>query len=243
MIVFMANLSVAEAAERLGVGVPRIHQRIADGSLRAERIGSQWVVDELSLLRVGERKLPGRPLSARSAWALIALSEGDDVALSDLASVERGRARERLEGLIELVAGGPGSEEQVRGVAAELRAVFRNRAGLERCRAAASDLPSLREDVRWESLVSSAVSGIASLEVEGYVESANVEALVRDFLLRPGAEDANVLIHVLPADQRAYPESKLLLAADLADQRGPREELRAVELLREVADDFKGASR
>jgi excisionase family DNA binding protein len=242
-IVFMANLSVAEAAKRLGVGVPRIHQRIADGSLRAERIGSQWVVDELSLLRVGERTVAGRPLSARSAWALIALSEGDEMALSELAAVERARARERLERLIELAAGGPGSEDQVRGVAAELRAVFRNRAGLERCRAAASDLPSLREDVRWESLVSTAVSGIASMEVEGYVESGKVKSLVRDFLLLPGAEDANVLIHVLPVGQKAYPESKLLLAADLADHRGPREELRAVELLREVADDFEGVSR
>lgn len=48
----MARVSVAEAARRLGVGVPRIHQRIADGSLRAERLGSQWVVDELSLLQV-----------------------------------------------------------------------------------------------------------------------------------------------------------------------------------------------
>jgi excisionase family DNA binding protein len=239
----MSNLSVAEAAKRLGVGVPRIHQRIADGSLRAERIGSQWVVDELSLLQVEERKAAGRPLSARSAWALIAMSEGDDAALSDLASVERARAKARLKRLIELVAGGANSEEHVRGVAAEIRAAFRNRAGMERCQAAPSDLPSLREDVRWESLVSTAVSGIASMEVEGYVESGNLNSLERDFLLRPGAENANVLIHVLPAGQKAYPESKLLLAADLADQRGPREELRAVELLQEVADDFEGASR
>ena len=42
----MGAVSVAQAAERLGVSVPRIHQRIADGSLSAERIGFQWVVDE-----------------------------------------------------------------------------------------------------------------------------------------------------------------------------------------------------
>ena len=63
MIVCMGNVSVAEAAQRLGVGVPRIHQRIADGSLRAERIGSQWVVDELSLLRAAERKEPAAPVA------------------------------------------------------------------------------------------------------------------------------------------------------------------------------------
>jgi excisionase family DNA binding protein len=39
-------VSVAEAAKRIGVSVPRIHQRIAEGSLRGQRIGSQWMVDE-----------------------------------------------------------------------------------------------------------------------------------------------------------------------------------------------------
>ena len=58
----MGAVSVAQAAERLGVSVPRIHQRIADGSLSAERIGSQWVVDERSLLRIQERSKAGRPL-------------------------------------------------------------------------------------------------------------------------------------------------------------------------------------
>ena len=85
----MASVSVAEAAKSLGVGVSRIHQRIADGSLRAERVGSQWVVDELSLLRVAERHRPGRPLSARSAWAIIALAEGDEESLRALAPGER----------------------------------------------------------------------------------------------------------------------------------------------------------
>lgn len=65
----MEAVSVAQAAERIGVSVPRIHQRIADGSLSAERIGSQWAVDERSLLRIQERSKAGRPISARSAWA------------------------------------------------------------------------------------------------------------------------------------------------------------------------------
>ncbi len=41
----MGAVSVAQAAERLGVSVPRIHQRIANGSLSAERIGSQRAVN------------------------------------------------------------------------------------------------------------------------------------------------------------------------------------------------------
>jgi len=243
MIVFMGNVSVAEAAKRLGVGVPRIHQRIADGSLRAERIGSQWVVDELSLLRVAENTSPGRPLSARSGWALIALADGDEEALADLAPVERARAKARLEELLALLAEPPKSEEDVRRIASVLRSWFRNRASRELRRAVSADLPRLREDARWESIVRPAVSGIASLEVDGYIDGLNLKPLSDDFLLVPADRDANVVIHVLPERQKAYPESRLLLAADLAEHRGPREELRAVELLRQVADEYQGDKR
>ncbi len=240
----MANVSVAEAARRLGVGVPRIHQRIADGSLRAERIGSQWVADELSLLRVAERNEPGRPLSARSAWAIIALAEYDEEALAALAPVERSRARARLEELLLLVAEPPMAEDDdVRRIASVLRSMFRKRAVRELRKAADADLPQLREDARWESVLSSAASGIASSDVDGYLAVDDVESLSRAFLLLPADEDANVVIHVLPRGQRAYPESKLLLAADLADQRGPREELRAAELLRDVAESRDGTKR
>lgn len=240
---FVANVSVAEAAKRLGVGVPRIHQRIADGSLRAERIGSQWVVDELSLLRVAERRHAGRPLSARSAWAIIASAEGDGEALSVLAPVERSRAKARIKELLALVAQPPKSEGDVRRIAAALRLRFRNRADSLLRKAVPSDLPRLRDDGRWESLMSPAASGIASLDVDGYLSGANVELLSHDYLLIPAEHDANVVVHVLPEGQRAYPNSKLLLAADLADRRGPREELRAADLLRVVAEEWKAVER
>jgi excisionase family DNA binding protein len=238
-IVFMANLSVVEAARRLGVGVPRIHKRIADGSLRAERIGSQWVVDELSLLRVVERNEPGRPPSARSAWAIIALAEGDDEAFLRLAPSERARAKSRLNALLDSAAKRSHGEAEVRSSASALRLMFRNRAGLVLRKAALADLSGLRDDARWQSLASSAVSGIASQDVDGYLAGSDVDSLSRDFLLMPADSDANVVIHVLPEGQQAYPDSKLLLAADLADQRGPREELRAAELLREIAEEVK----
>jgi excisionase family DNA binding protein len=239
----MANLSVAEAAKRLGVGVPRIHQRISDGSLRAERIGSQWVVDELSLLRVAERKAAGRPLSARSAWAIIALAEGDVEELAALAPVERSRAKARLDELLSLVARPVKPESDVRHIASELRLMFRNRAELLSRRVAGADLPKLREDPRWESIVSPAASGIGSVDIDGYLAPNDVEPVSREYLLMPADADANVIIHILPNDQKAYAGSKLLLAVDLADQRGPREELRAAELLQELAVEWKAAKR
>lgn len=235
-IVFVANVSVAEAARRLGVGVPRVHQRIADGSLRAERVGSQWVVDELSLLRVAERRTPGRPLSARSAWALIAMAEGDREALADLAAVERARARARLEKLLARVAAAPQREADLRLIASELRSLLGKRASRELRKAADADLADLRLDPRWRSLVSPAASGIATLDVDGYLAANDLRSLTEEFLLMPASGDANVVIHLLPERQKAYPRSKLLLAADLAERRGPREEARAVELLREVAE-------
>ena len=236
-ILFVAKMSVAEAARRLGVGVPRIHQRIRDGSLRAERLGSQWVVDELSLLHVAERKEGGRPLSARSAWAIIAVAEGDEVAIASLAAAERSRAKARLEELLSLVAKPARSEQAVRRVASALRLQFRNRARMQSYKAAVDDLPQLRADLRWESVIDAAARGIASSDVDGYLAPHNVDALVRQYLLVPAAADvdANVVMHVLPEGQKPYPDSLLRLAIDLADLRGPREELRAAELLHDVA--------
>jgi excisionase family DNA binding protein len=124
----MTSLSVAQAAERLGVSVPRIHQRIADGSLAAERIGSQWAVDERSLLRIQERSKAGRPLSARSAWAVIAASEGDRGRLRASGSAAPARARMQLKRLLE-PAGEPSvGEEAVRELGVSLRSMLRNRA-------------------------------------------------------------------------------------------------------------------
>lgn len=234
---FVGYLSVAQAAERLGVGVSRIHQRIADRSVDAQLIGSRWVVDELSVLRVAERSRPGRPLSARSAWAIIALAEQDDAALTALAPVERTRAKARLRELLNLASEVPRSEHEVRLVSQALRRIFQGRARMRSFKAAAADLHRLREDARWASVVDTAASGIASTSVDGYAYAGQVDGMSRDYLLIPSEEDQNVRARILPAGQRPYPTSRLLLAADLADSRSPREELRAAELVHAVACD------
>ena len=123
------------------------------------------------------------------------------------------------------------------GLRSALRSLLRNRAQRELRKAADADLPALRKDPRWESITSSAASGIASADLDGYVSPKDLKPLAEEFLLMPADSDANVIIHVLPEGQKAYPGSKLLLAADLAEQRGPREELRAAELLHEVAQE------
>lgn len=231
----MGSVSVAQAAERLGVSVPRIHQRIADGSLAAERIGSQWAVDERSLLRIQERSKAGRPLSARSAWAVIAASESDRDRLRSSGSAASSRARIQLKRLLE-PAGEPSvGEEEVCELAVSLRLLFRNRAERRLLRAVPTDLADLRADERWAALVDLGSSGIASGDVEGYLAESDVDRLVKDYLLVDADRDANVVLHVIPDGQFPFPDSRLRLAADLAEHRGPREEAQAAELLHELA--------
>lgn len=239
----MAAVSVAQAAERLGVSVPRIHQRIADGSLAAERIGSQWVVDERSLLRVQERRKAGRPLSARSAWAVIAASEGDGDRLRPNGPAASARARMQLKRLLEPAVERVAGEEAVGDLAVSLRSIFRNRAQRRLLRAAPVDLADLRADDRWVKIVELGASGIASADVEGYLAESEVDGVVRDYLLVEADRDANVVLHVVPDGQYPYPESRLRLAADLAEHRGPREEARAAELLHELASEWNGGER
>jgi excisionase family DNA binding protein len=242
----VGQISVAEAAKRLGVGVPRVHQRIADGSLPAVRVGSQWVIDEASLPLVSESRTPGRPLSRRSAWALLAVSEANQRVLGGLAPAERSRARNRLRQLLALSSTDSAlSEAQVDAAASLLRSSFRSRAERRLYRASPRDLPDLRGDHRVVlSGVSHPHSGIASGDlVEGYVATHDVDAVVGDYLLSPVAadKDANVVLHAAFADILQTADiGPLLLAADLAEHRRPREEVRAAELLREIAKDRPG---
>ena len=239
----MGAVSVAQAAERLGVSVPRIHQRIADGSLAAERIGSQWVVDERSLLRIQERSKAGRPYSARSAWAVIAASEDDSDRVGGSRPAVSARVRMQLKRLLEPAAEPAADEEVVRQLVVSLRSVLRNRAGRRLLRAAPADLADLRADERWAMIVDLGPSGLASPDVEGYLAESLVQGILKDYLLVESDRDANVVLHVVSDGQYPYPDSRLRLAADLADHRGPREEARAAELLHELALEWKAGER
>lgn len=239
----MGSVSVAQAAQWLGVSVPRIHQRIADGSLVAERIGAQWVVDERSLLHVQERSKAGRPFSARSAWVLIAVSEHDRDALRPSGSAAVSRARKQLGRLLAMAVARPDGEESVKELAASPRSMFRNRAERRQLRAASADLADLRADPRWACLVDLGASGIASADVEGYLDESKVRGVVKDYLLVESDDDANVVLHVIPDAQDPFPNSRLRLAADLAEHRGPREEARAAELVHDLAMVWKDAAR
>ena len=156
----------------------RIHQRIADGSLSAERIGSQWVVDERSLRHVQERSKAGRPRSARSAWAVIAASVDDRDRVGVRGPASSARSRMQLKRLLEPAAEPVADEEVVGQLVVSLRSVFRNRVQRRVLRAAPADLVDLRADDRWTMLVDLGVSGIASPDVQGYLGESDVDPVV-----------------------------------------------------------------
>jgi len=228
----MASLSVSQAARQLGVSVARVHQRIQDGSLPAERVGHQWVIDAADLARASQNP-SGRPLSPRSAWQLGSVAAGAD---ADLRSDQRSRARARLREFASLVESVDEREEGV--VAAALASLLRRRAERHVLQAARPDLADLLRDAR---LVPSGVSApgaelSATGIVEGYVPRSDLEQLIADYLLVPGGRQANVILHVVPesaeADLVHGSVPALFIAADLADHHGPREQVAALRIVR-----------
>lgn len=256
----MEQISVAEAAGLLDVDVSRIRQRIADGSLAAEKVGHQWVIDAATVKQL-DYKGAGRPLSSRSAWALawVALREIPDDSpdsrdsgsrgcdASDallLGPVERSRGRARLRQLLRQVRDledSPDDDHQAEAVAALARLLLRNRARRLLLRCSPRDLDDLRRDDRLTLAgISSASAGIASGDiVEAYVRADDIDHLVEEFLLVDADRDsANVVLHVVDADrlQLSAPANNwLLLAADLAEYYRPRETVRAAQLLHAAA--------
>lgn len=258
----MGRISVAEAARHLGVGERRVLQRIADGSLRAERIGQRWAIDERDLLPLDDQRDPGRPISERSAWAIIAaafvlLYEAEDRRpasdwLTSLAPSERSRAQNRLHNLLADHPHAAG-EEPIAEAASRLRALLGNRADRVLLHASPRDLGDLRDDGRLALAgLSSPDSGVVAGDlVEAYLDAANLDALLDHYLLDKVQReaDANVILHVVPDDVaqqapdlwRAAAGLPLLLAVDLAEHRRPREQARAADLVAELHDHVMNA--
>lgn len=232
------QVSVAEAAELLGVHPQRVHQRIRAGSLPAHKIGNQWVVEMSDVRRIKRHAGPGRPLSSKSAWDLLAVAAGDPAA-AGLSPSARSRARSRLRSLLVHA-----SSDEPDDAAVHLVRTLGNRAARALFVASPRDLPDVREDERVHpSGVCLPESNMSVAAVaEGYVYSEHLDGIVEDHLLSPAPRSrANVILHVVPAaathpaliDVAAVARSPLAIAADLAEHDGVRER---GEALRSLAD-------
>lgn len=234
------NVSVVEAAEMLGVHPQRVHQRIREGSLPAEKVGNQWVVEMNDLRRIEHHAGPGRPLSSKSAWDLLTVA-ADDRAAYDLSPSARSRARSRLRNLLVHASAAEFDE-----AAAHVVNALRNRAKRVLFVASPRDLPDLREDDCLH------LSGVSLPEsnmsfddvVEGYVSSDDLDALVDAYLLSHAPRSrANVILHVVPSDMEhpaladldGFARSRLALAADLAEHDSVREKGEAIRTVDDLS--------
>lgn len=213
------EMSVADYARRRGVSRQRALAMIRAGQLPAKRVGRAWVIDQKE---VNLRHSYGRPLGPRMIDALVGALSGRP--LAGLSSEERHFTSKYLERL-------RGADDPARLLHSWMRSRQR---GLVEVAANPADLAEIARDPR---LVPSGISDERSRlsavrELEGYIASDDLPALLRDNLLIE-SDAPNVRLHVV----EKLPDRPLplgLLLADLADWNGPREDARVIELLRGI---------
>jgi excisionase family DNA binding protein len=233
----MSQLSVSEAAHRLGVSARRVHERIQDGSLAAEKVGGRWLVSDLDVVELRHRTRPGRPLSERSAWALLAAAGDGRLLKEGFAAPERSRARARLRALRSAADLADPDE-----ITVLLGHALRRRSERRLFVASPRDLDGVRGDARVTvSGLNHPGSTLSAADIaEGYVRADDLSDVVDVHLLSPAPRlRANVVLHLLspaagPFASDLVMTSDLLYAADLAEHPGVRERNEALEAARRV---------
>jgi len=215
-------LGVVDAAAELGVSPRRVRQMLANGAIHGERVGRAWVIGSEQLHKAGHRRSEvGRPWSAASAWAVLAIADGEEPVLS---AVERSRARKRLAEGLDSIGGRLGAR-------ADQRSYYAHPSLLDRL----ANVPGV---VR--SGVSAALEYGADLLVgetfEGYVRSRDLDELVSKYGLDDQAARPNVLLRVVddsvwPFQRAQRSAGRAVVAVDLLDSAEPRTRRAGTELL------------
>lgn len=199
------DLSVPEAAERLGLTPQRVNALLLSGQIRGRKVGGRWVIEESETLKL--RRLT-RPMSQRVAWAAILGPDNADW----LSQPDRSKLKSRLRQLA--------SHEQPGRQIASWLASRANPIDLSAPAGAASRLAGDPDLV--PSGISDPRSGLSGgSEIEFYAQPGKLEHVIRRHLLVE-SPSGNVRLREA-AVPLANPVPLLLLAADLADRNGPRE--------------------
>lgn len=211
-------LSVEEFAKRAGISPRAVRFRIAEGTLRAEKVGGYWVVDYPD---ASTRRRPGRRLGVRSFDLLADYLDGDR---EELTSDQRRRAKERAQQIHK--HGIP----QVRLYAERPEIV------VARFHAADDDLAELRNDPR---LVPTGVSHpdaeVYGPVVDAYVSSGDRGEIELFHLLE--SEVPSVCNVTLRMQDPPPTVRRLHVVADLLDDHNPRSRAEASRLLGVVLKD------
>lgn len=224
------EVSIREAARQLRLSSRRVRALAAAGRIPARRIDERtWVVD-VDAARRGpyNRRAPGRPLSPRSCWAILAVAEGREPL--GLSASERARARTRAAALAELPPGSLAGRAVLHGLAA-------HRGVLER----------LADDGRLVLGGASAAqrrgADVIALDyVEAYVREDDLGPIVAAYALRSAIAGAeNVLLRApaprwpFPRESRVAPAS--VVAIDLIDAGDERSVRAGRALLRRIVTE------
>jgi excisionase family DNA binding protein len=210
----MPEIGISEAARRLGIGEQRVRSLAASGRLPARRLGRVWLLDSSAVEARPKRARRGRPLSARSAWALLLVLEGRAADI-ELHRSERARAATRAADAQALAPGELSARAQVRWH-------FAHPAALERI--ARDDRVVLGgEAAAAHHRANLAGGGL----VELYVREEDASDIELEFALRPvAAAEANLKLRLPNAfwpfriGERIAPRA--FIAADLIDDGDER---------------------
>lgn len=222
------QIGTSEAAQRLGISSRRLRALLETGRIPGQQISGRWVINEGDLARFLPRRSSGRPLTRRSAWQLINhIQDGTfrHSPVGDVEPIERHRLNLRLQRLRE-------SRDPLDLICSMLT----RRADKVELSVNPADLCELRRDarIRLSGISHPAAGLLTNSEVEAYVTLRDYHALVKDwFLVQVSAgRQPNVVLHVAEEIPETIPP--LLVAVDLAERGGVRENASARQMIRSV---------
>lgn len=221
-LVCMAEVTVAEYAQRYGLAEQIIRRSMRSGAIPGRKSGGVWLIDDAFRHRPPTR----RPLAERAASALVDAVDGRSTDVQ-LRPTELARTRARLRQLHD----GTGDTAPADLVRDWLRNLMPRS---ESYFVPSADLTDLRQDRRVvPGGVSDPRSEISAPDfLEAHIAANDLDRVRRDYLLRSSASpNVKLHVHAAPPD-RPLPLSQLIL--DLAADDGPRERRRVAELLRTV---------
>jgi excisionase family DNA binding protein len=230
------DLSVAEAAERLGVDRSRVEQLLRSGRIAGRRAGRIWLVDGQSVANAQLHPSPaGRPMAPARAWGLLDLLGGGSAPW--LPPVARSQVRARIVRLGEADAGA-------------WRALLRARSDVHRVRVHPGALQQLLDDLGADAVVAGpARAGQLGADIvdldpgpEIYVRSERWSAVVRRWHVHESVAEANLVVRI-PRDvwpfvggDAAVPAA---LAADLLESAEPRSVDAGQKMLRDLLKRYR----
>jgi len=225
----MSEMTTVACAEVLGISARQVARLARAGELTVRRtVGGALLVDGASVHRLAKQgRHNGRPWTAATAWAALALLSGERVDWLDKSAVSRLRHRLRASS------------------SAELCWMTRRRATVHRMRGWGKDAGLLHSGV--SALRDQAMSELFDLTAvergaDGYVCASNFADVVNKLGLIDDV-DGDVTVRVVPEDA-GYAVEQVLTAAvavDLAESLDTRESAGGTRVLENLLDAFRAS--